>query len=136
VSGGALADSVTTGRIRFPDGSSITSVAPTPVAATLAAGVTNYSATYPSFNHRRDAHGTVYLSGLVTCSGCAGDMGGFLLTTLPAGFRPEKVEIFAIHHTGTTQRLDVHPNGKVVLMTNTGPGGYTSVSGASFRAVQ
>lgn len=89
----------------------------------------NYDAsTYNAAAYYKDQRGIVHLRGLVA-SGTV----GLAIFSLPAGYRPARVETFAVNSNSAFGRVDANSNGDVIL--NVGSNIFVSLDGISFRAV-
>jgi hypothetical protein len=110
-----------------------------PIPAAFATGWGNWSG--PEFEgvaYWKDSVG-VHLRGLASKTGPAAPALGDVILTLPPGYRPAKILIFAVH-TGEPNgvgRVDIAPDGTVKWISGqTGPGccgDYTSLSNIHFR---
>lgn len=90
----------------------------------------NFGAGYEAGGFRKDASGTVQLRGVVKRNA-----GANVIATLPPGYRPGAVEVFAPNSGGVADhaRVDVHPSGDVQLVAgNPAEQAYVSLSGIFF----
>lgn len=93
-------------------------------------GWVNYSDQFEQAIFTRDAVGVVHLSGLIK----NGDVTrGTVIATLPEGYRPNAVHVFAVNSADAHGRIDVKPNGEIVVIK--GNANHMSLSGISFPAI-
>lgn len=105
-----------------------------PNALTLSNGWVNHSGWEPA-RVMKTAEGLVSVSGLIDPGTTTS---GTLLTTLPAGYRPENNEMFVVSTSGsgaanTAATLMIAPTGAVTIFS-TFTGSYISLSNIKFRA--
>jgi hypothetical protein len=105
---------------------------PSWIAPTLLNSFTNYDASiYQPAGYFKDLSGRVYLRGLLKRA-----TGAFSTTifTLPAGYRPAKLTLFALMAANLDGRLDVDASGNVFVPAATAANWYTffSLDGMSF----
>lgn len=101
------------------------------IALPFAAFWGNFGSGHRQCQYRRRG-GVVELRGLaIIASG-----GGFTMATLPVGFRPAEIELYAVMTTdGSNVRLDVNPNGTIVLTWPTITAtDWISLAGITFAA--
>lgn len=104
---------------------------------TFTEGWSNYSTdVFEPGSFRKDQLGIVHLRGLVTRASGVPAL-RTVIGVLPAGYRPAKTRIFAVH-TGEAPhqagRVDVLPDGSVQWIAGaTGETDYTSLDGISFE---
>jgi hypothetical protein len=87
-------------------------------ALPYAAGWSDYGQGWSAGAYRKDASGKVHLRGLATQAGDPPPVGLTVFATLPPGYRPTAQTLFAVG-AGPPDgygRVDVHPNGDVVLI--------------------
>lgn len=87
----------------------------------------NYGGTNASASYYKDAFGRVHLKGTIKTG-----VSGTVAFTLPAGYRPQEAEIFAVVANGALGVVTVNPDGTVLI--STGSATYTTLSGITFRA--
>lgn len=91
----------------------------------------NYDATYNQCAYLRDPNGFVHLRGLVK----TGTVGvATPIFTLPAGYRPQYIELFSTISNAALGRVDVLTDGKVAV--NVGNNTWVSLDGLTFKAYQ
>ena len=117
------------GRVRFPDGSAISTTVTTVHAAVLQTGWSNYGGGFVPLSYYKDLSGIVHLVGLVNRTG-----GSSLVFTLPAGFRPSSNHFTYIRSfSGVFGEFEVSTAGLVSLNIPAGTGaglmGLSFVSG-------
>lgn len=91
---------------------------------------TNYNNGYNTAGYKRDITGRVHLRGLITTNGPY--QLGQVIFTLPTGFRPVATELFSVHASGGTGRIDVDNSGQVIYQSGTPQ--YIQLDGLSFSA--
>lgn len=102
-------------------------------APAFGSGFSNYtgaSGTYRDLEFYRD-RGRTYISGVVEKSTAVS--GGEVIFTLPSGYEPAETEIFTMTSNGALARVDVAPNGNVVVQV--GNATWISLCGIDFRNV-
>ena len=94
----------------------------------------NYESGFPLAAYCRDALGYVHLRGLVRENPPAVRAAGnsTVIFTLPPSYRPQAQSIFAVDGTNAHARLDVAPNGDVVLVG--GSTTHVTLDGITFQA--
>jgi hypothetical protein len=105
---------------------------PSWIAPTLLNSFTNYDASiYQPAGYFKDLSGRVYLRGLLKRSAAALNTPIF---TLPVGYRPAKLTLFALMAANLDGRLDVDASGNVFVATATAANWFTffSLDGMSF----
>lgn len=94
----------------------------------------NFSTSYLGAQYRKDPLGRVYLRGLVrrTVAGFSAPV--FIL---PANYRPDKILLFAAMGNNRFARLDVNPDGSVIIAAadSATPEAFLSLDGVSFDTV-
>ena len=105
---------------------------PSWISPTLLNSFTNYDASiYQPAGYFKDLSGRVYLRGLLKRSAAALNTPIF---TLPVGYRPAKLTLFALMAANLDGRLDVDASGNVFVATATAANWFTffSLDGMSF----
>jgi hypothetical protein len=92
-------------------------------------GWANFGSGYEPASYYKDTAGRVYLQGMIT-----GGTIGLAAFTLPAGCRPSGQIVFDAQANSALGRVDVFPNGAVVVQTPSSNVGV-SLSGLSFRVL-
>lgn len=104
-------------------------------APTLGNSWVNYGNGWQSARYCKTAEGLVHIEGLIA----GGTMtGGTVLFTLPTGFRPAGSHMFVCQSSSGGQRIDVNPDGNVVLQgafISGGNNGYLQLDGIVFSVV-
>jgi hypothetical protein len=103
-------------------------------AMTFNAGIGNYGGGFQTGAYKRVGN-QVFLRGLLNTS--AGLAAGFVITTLPVGFRPGQAELLPLFQSAgalNTNRLDVQTTGALALNPGaaTGSGQWVALGGISF----
>lgn len=93
-----------------------------------------YGQGYNNSGFFKDACGVVHLRGLVRTNVAPAPILSSPVFSLPCGFRPAAREIFTVQHNGGVGRVDVDPNGAVVIVA--GNTAWNSLDGISFRAAR
>lgn len=94
---------------------------------TFTAGWADLSNTYSPAGSFRDALGLIHLRGVVVrTSGVSVTIG-----TLPVAHRPATIKIFSVVSNNVFARVDVQPDGPVVL-TGGSPGTFVSLDGIAY----
>ncbi len=88
-------------------------------AATMASGWAYYNASFSVTNFQdpryRKVNNVVTLEGL--CNKSSAIINGEIILTLPIGYRPLKTRIFTVETENGSARVDVNPNGTVIIAT-------------------
>jgi hypothetical protein len=92
----------------------------------------NFAPQWQDAEFTKDAFGFVHLRGLVSGPGGAKPQ----IALLPVGFRPAKLEMFAVIFAGpeAAARIDVYPTGEIILPNAMLPGSYVQLSSITFFA--
>lgn len=89
----------------------------------------NYGSVYNICAFRKDAMGFVHLEGLAKSGTATYDLPFF---TLPVGYRPSMVSMFAVVSNNALGQVRVKPDGQVVFYT--GSNAWVSFDGITFKA--
>jgi len=89
----------------------------------LAGSWSNYSQPYATAAYTKTSAGVIFLKGLVRS-------GSGVIANLPAGYRPAKYIMFQTSSLDVGVRVDVYPDGNVVMVT--GNNGWYSLDGIAF----
>ncbi len=100
----------------------------------------NYGAGHSTVAFFKDRQGVVHLKGLAQRIGGEGCGGVIYVFFLPAGYRPAGRSVFASMRNGALARINVDPDGGVMLDYSVGPvcssaGDWLSLEKITFRAV-
>lgn len=95
-----------------------------------------YGGGYKGPAYYRDATGRVFLTGLLANSAPISNGGGAnsTIAKLPAGFRPSGNELFDAIAADAQARVDVYPDGNIVLQCAMAANGWVALDGISFMA--
>lgn len=86
---------------------------------------------YNTVAYMKDKMGFVHIRGMVSHPG---NPAGLTVFKLPPGCRPGGISVFSVLSNNNPARIDVMPNGDVVV--NVGIGDWTSMDGITFKAEQ
>ena len=111
------------------DGSNLPYTSETWVTPTLLNSWVLYDAGHNTPGYWMDGHGVVHLRGAVKDGTTAANT---VIFTLPAGFRPEKREIFACNNSGAFGSVGVEADGDVTIVA--GGSTYLFLDGITFRS--
>jgi hypothetical protein len=135
VNGGVQADSASVSRVRFADGSSVSSMRITPLSASYAAGWQNFS-TFTPMSYYLDPAGIVHLEGAALYTGSGGQV-STLFFVLPEGYRPARNQLAAVA-SDQPVIVVIRSNGNVTVeQPSTGgisSGTLLSLTGTAFLA--
>lgn len=93
-----------------------------------------YSNNYAAPEYCKDPFGFVHVRGVVASGTLTS---GTVIATLPAGYRPESIMVFPAVNAGIAlARVDVLPNGDIILGAAAGSATYLSICLPPFRAYQ
>jgi hypothetical protein len=103
------------------------------IAPTLLNSWVNYDVPngYAAAGYYKDKENLVHLRGLIKDGNSAAST---ILFTLPVGYRPSTIQIFAAVNGNGFSRVDVYPSGNVLILS--GGNSYLSLDGITFRAMQ
>lgn len=76
----------------------------------------------------KDSLGRVHFRGLV------GGNAGATISVLPVGFRPAIRLLIAVTTSPGTGRIDIHPDGSIIIAVGQASGGWWSLNNVSFKA--
>ena len=102
------------------------------IAPTFENGWVNYATVdtvWDVAGYMKDSLGFVHMKGLIR----AGTVGARIFT-LPAGYRPSKYLLFAVHSNSTIGRIDVRNDGQVIAQS--GGNAYFNLDNIIFKAEQ
>lgn len=94
----------------------------------LVNGWTNYGDVFAPAGFTKTSAGLVKMKGLIRSGNTAA---GTTVCTLPPGFRPADTLVFSVSNANEQSRVDVYPDGRVVVLTN-----HTSAAWLSLDEIQ
>jgi len=93
---------------------------------------TDYSDSFASAGYTKTSTGIIVLKGLV--KNAVTPASNTIIGTLPAGYRPAEIYMFATSTIDTSARVDVRPDGAIIFNSGSS-GGWLSLDGISFVPV-